>query len=92
MKAKIVSSKEFLKDNPTLCLKPIRAFNDCHKCDLFRHYNLKDKDLPCRPKFKKEIIERIIILLDERKKLQRSVNQKNKELHDLGYPIGVLND
>lgn len=36
MEAKVVSVKDVVKNNPTLCLSPARYFEKCHKCSVFQ--------------------------------------------------------
>lgn len=35
MKTKIVTIGELTKDNPTLCMSPIRVLGECYKCGIF---------------------------------------------------------
>jgi len=35
MEIKVVSASDMTKDNPTLCMSPLRFFDACHRCEHF---------------------------------------------------------
>jgi len=54
VKAKVVNVKDLLdtKENPTLCLSPLRVFNECHKCPVFQRQLKEGKPIEkmrCKP-------------------------------------------
>jgi hypothetical protein len=59
VKAKLVSMKELTTDNPTFCLSALRAFDECHKCEIFlgayRHDTIGR--LKCKPHLTNEVID-----------------------------------
>jgi len=77
VKAKIVETSELMKDNPTLCLSPLRVFKECHKCDRFK----KAKN-PLKLKCKPQITKRTKLLLKRKMKLQEQLAKINKQLYE----------
>lgn len=59
MKAKLVQFSELIEGNPTFCLSPLRVFNDCHKCDIFKKAYQHDRigKLKCKPHLTNEVID-----------------------------------
>lgn len=92
VKAKIVSVKELTdaEENPSLCLSPLRVFNECHKCEryqrivkkyLVKGYSLqsiiRDK-LKCKPHLQSaynELLIRKRKLLDELSEVDKAIDQ-----------------
>jgi len=60
MKVKFISYKDLAnpEKNPTFCFNPLRAFEDCHKCENFRSAYRQDRvgKLKCKPVLKNSII------------------------------------
>ena len=85
MKAKIITMKELMEDNPTLCLSALRALEKCHKCEVFkrtwRYYGDIEtalKKMKCKPKISKEVKEllrRKAELLDELYEIQKKLEE-----------------
>jgi len=72
MKIAFVSYKDLAnpKKNPTFCLNPLRVFNECHKCRIFKEaYNHKRLGkLKCKSKLTNEVIDLLMkkrYLLDQ---------------------------
>jgi len=81
MKAKVLTISEIEKDNPMLCLSPLRFTDECHKCQQFKRkvktkgfeYALKMK---CKPRVTKEIIEKY----KKHLKLQEQIKKLKEEI------------
>ena len=69
MKTQVVSFKEMVEDNPTLCLSPLRMLGHCHRCE---HYRQKERK--CNPRVKPEILA----LLEEKQRLLQRVREINR--------------
>lgn len=80
MKVKTVNGSEFWdkEKNPTLCMSTLRAFEVCHKCDVFKKaFERKQiNKLECNYKITDEAFN----LLTEKRKLLNKLNQINKKL------------
>jgi len=75
VKIKIVDVKDLLnpKENPTLCLSPLRVFDKCHNCPKWvRAYkNNTHRKMKCKPRLSPEILS----LLKHRQKLQEMIRK-----------------
>jgi len=81
MKAKVVTKEEIFKDNPTLCLSPLRFLDLCHKCTKVKQASRKGrqpKTLKCKPRMHKEfnrLIKEKKALLAQLKEIERKIEQ-----------------
>lgn len=69
---KVVTIKELTEDNPTICLSPLRVFEKCHQCPV---YKARDK-LKCEPHLNKDMLA----LMERKKKLLQELDDINKRL------------
>ena len=80
MKAKIVSTRELLdpRENPTVCLSPLRVFNDCHKCEVFQRARRNNEigQLKCRPHLDPKMLK----LLNQRNHLIEKIKEMDAKL------------
>ena len=83
MKTKIVTLKELSEDNPTLCLSPLRVFEECHKCDQFKqefrkHQSVDEaiNSMKCNPRIRSDIRK----LLERKKELLKELAKINSQL------------
>ena len=84
MKTVIVKLSDVLRDNPSLCLSPLRACEDCVHCKIFRRALAKHNDdihetlntLECKPKIKANLIE----LFERRKELLEELRELRHDL------------
>lgn len=67
MKVAVVSFEDLAdpQKNPSFCLSPLRALNDCHKCAIFQQHlkvwrQGKAWRLKCKPHIPKDIIDLLI--------------------------------
>ena len=85
MDTKIISSREITTDNPTMCMLPIRYYNRCHHCGVFRSVLKRNngdipktiKILKCNPC----ITNRAIFLIGQRKAIRKATEEKIKEIN-----------
>ena len=88
MKVAVVNIKDITKDNPTLCLSPLRVFNDCHKCDKFlqKLQYLKKKHADENLSVD-ELVEKVIAEIPCKPKLKiefvKLLKEKTKLLHKI---------
>lgn len=84
VKAKVVAIKDLLnpKENPALCLSPLRVFDECHKCEAFQRQLKAGKPIEkmrCKPHLKPEYFK----LLQQKQKLLEQLNQIDKQIKNL---------
>lgn len=97
LKAKVVSYKELTDPelNPTTCLSPLRIFDDCINCEVFKRAMKKhDNDpnavaqkLRCKP----HVSERVKALVARKVELTReleAVNEAIKENKKIAPMVG----
>jgi len=71
MQYKIIRFKDIAQNNPRLCLSPLRALNQCHKCP---HY------FNCESKIDNKKYEK---LYDKKKKLLKKIKLIDEKLKGL---------
>ena len=71
MQIKIVKFKDLAKNNSRLCLSPLRALNQCHKCPYY--YNCESKIV--NKKYEK--------LHDKKRKLLKKIKLIDEKLKEL---------
>jgi len=66
-------------ENPTLCLHPMRVFNECHKCEIFKRAYQRDriKQLKCKPHISNEVMD----LLKRKRELLNELTEINNLLN-----------
>jgi len=81
MQTKVVTMKELTEDNPTLCLSPLRVFDQCHKCERFKRWQKQRgiKRLKCKPHLNDKYFE----LQNRKRALLDKLNDINKEIEGL---------
>lgn len=93
MKVKTVSKEELEENNPTLCLSPLRVFEQCHECDKFKQRksivsrksakNVTEEEvidkMSCKPVIKPEMLE----LLKKKSELLNQVREVEEEINEL---------
>ena len=75
-RVKAVRLEDLLNGNPTLCLSPLRAAWQCHRCQRFRdaYAHGREFSLTCRPRIPREVwrlLGRRRRLLEELRKIDR---------------------
>ena len=86
MDAKVITAKEMTENNPTTCIAPIRYFNRCHQCDVFRSVLKRNKGdilktietLKCNP----HITDRAIFLIGRREAIKKATEKKLKKIDE----------
>lgn len=78
MESKVISIKELQEDNPTFCLSPLRVFEKCHDCTVYKNASWKHEldKLKCNPKIRGDIqvlLKRKEKLLSELAKIEREI-------------------
>jgi len=83
MKIMITALTEIKKDNPQLCLSPLREFAECHLCEHFKRGLWRNKEdiqktlkMKCHPQIKENLIE----LFERKRELLKELNEINKQL------------
>lgn len=69
--SKIISIKEIRKDNPILCLLPLRYFGKCYQCERYKK---------CDSKLTNPEGERI---LNRREEIKKQIKMLESELKDI---------
>jgi len=63
-------------ENPTYCLSPLRVFNECHKCSVFKLAKGNEDNLACKP----NVTKRVRILMGKKQRLLQELRAINQEL------------
>jgi len=81
IEAKVVTIKELMEDNPTLCMSPLRVFEECHKCPKYQLAEKKGKEsqLKCKPRVSKKYLR----LKLQRDILLRKLAEVDKKINEL---------
>lgn len=77
----MVSIKELTTDNLAFCLSPLRVFEECNLCQVYKNaerHNRLDK-LKCKPHIKKGYLE----LMKRKKELLKQVDDINEQIKQL---------
>jgi len=63
-------------ENPTYCLSPLRVFNECHKCSVFKLAKGNEDNLACKP----HVTKRVRILMARKRRLLEKLQAIDQEL------------
>ena len=92
MKVAIVSIEDVAKDNPTLCLSPLRFTGECHKCGKFQlaltnnYGNDIEKainSMKCKPQIDDRFIKlhkEKLAILEQLREINRKIKEIDKQL------------
>ena len=86
MDVKVVMAKDITTDNPTMCMAPIRFFNRCHQCGVFKSVLKRNNgDIPktieklgCNPR----ITDRAIFLIGQREAIKKETREELKKIDE----------
>jgi len=78
MKFKTINLETLLDpvENPAYCLSPLRVFNECHKCSVFKLAKGDQDNLACKPR----VTKRVKILMGKKRRLLEKLRTINQEL------------
>lgn len=84
IKAKVVDVKDLLdrKENPIVCLSPLRVFDECHKCEAFKRFVAEKKPIEkmkCKPHLNPEYSK----LMEQKRQLLDQLAELNKQIERL---------
>ena len=86
MDAKVITVRDITENNPTLCMSPIRYFDRCYQCDVFKSV-LKQNNgdilktietLGCNP----HITDRAIFLIGQRETIKKATREEIKKIDE----------
>ncbi len=95
MKSKVVTIEELQTDNPTFCLSPLRVFEKCPECPVYKLHQATNtiNKLKCKPHINPKYTE---LAAEKRKLLDRiaEIEKEQKEEDYFGFddPEGFLED
>ena len=86
MDTKVITAKEMTENNPTLCMAPIRYFNRCHQCNVFKSVLKRNEGdmiktiemLTCNP----HITDKAIFLIGKREAIKKATEKKLKNIDE----------